>query len=286
MLLAAGSGEQLECEVEQSVRHVDPARLVVVVPRTKGQYADFRESVGDLFPKGLPEAPKVRSSRIRYVRAVVWFDADWTPHLEPLRGRLPLLRFAARTQRALPRALGPVYERAGLQPLIKNRTTRPRPSAVTASVALFSTFWLGLEGWFLSLFFALPLAGAGLLDLIGVGTSVASADRVGTNDIVHIGDLVFGVVFVTLLWSAPLVLWMSRVLRAGPIAIQMLQILGLSSGVGIVAVAISLAFFNTGLAAVIGVLVGPFLFSCAVLLFLPALLLQRRGVRDWVDSRT
>lgn len=258
VLLVAGAGDQLQWEVEQAVHRDDPTRLVLVVPRVRGQYADFRENVGDLFPKGLPEEPAGRASRVRYVRAVVWFDPDWTPHVELLRGRLPLLRFAARTQRALPRALQHVYERAGVRPPVKNRTTRPRPQAVVVSVVLISICWLGAEGAVFNLF-----------------SAVSSRDPQG-------GTGSSGFVVFLLLCAVPLVVWMYRVLRAGALAILMLQFIGLGSGIGVAMAVIGLIFYGPGLN-----LIGAFIALRLAVFFFPAsLLLMRRDARDWADSRT
>lgn len=258
VLLVAGAGDQLQWEVEQAVHRDDPTRLVLVVPRVRGQYADFREKVGDLFPKGLPEEPEGRASRVRYVRAVVWFDPDWTPHVELLRGRLPLLRFAARTQRALPRALQHVYERAGVRPPVKNRTTRPRPRAVVDSVALISICWLGAEGVVFNMFSALS----------------SQEPQGGTGS--------SGLVVFLLLWAVPLVVWMYRVLRAGALAILMLQFIGLGSGVGVAMAVMGVIFYGSG-PNVIGVLIA---LPLAVFFFPASLLLMRRDARDWADSRT
>lgn len=269
VLLAAGPGGQLQWEVEQAVRRDDPVRLVLLVPRARGQYADFREKLGNLFPKGLPEAPEVRASRVRYVRAVVWFDPDWTPHLELLRGRLPLLRFAARTQRALPRALQHVYERAGLQPPVKNQTTRPRPRTVTASVALFSALWVGVPALFVLFFTYLSISSGGPSESSGVTGNP-------TVDILLIG----------LLLLAPFVWWMRRVLHAGPFAILNVQALNLGFGAVTGMAAIQLMFHYSSVLAPVGLFAVPLIVVWGLLLFLPVVLLLRRDVRNWVDSRT
>lgn len=272
VLLAAGSGDQLRWEVEQAVQRGDPCRLVIAVPRTRGQYADFREKVGGLFPKGLPELPGVRASRVRYVRAVVWFEPDWTPHLELLTGRLPLFRFAARTQRALPRALQPVYERAGLRPPVKNRTTRPRPPDVLASVAFFSVFWLGITGIFLAFGFVSIFSGQADITIFG--------HRVG------LPGAVIGLVVVCAILATPWVVWMGRVLRAGPVAVLMLQLVGLTSGVVVVAITIRLVLDAALDAVELLDLIGLVFVLPGLPMFISALWLMRRDVRDWVDSRT
>ncbi|MBB4906263.1 hypothetical protein [Actinophytocola algeriensis] len=147
VVLAAGAGRGLAWEVDQVV-HRDPRCLLLVVSRDRHQYARFREYFAHRFPRGLPDYPVRMWQRIlrgRYVRAVIWFDGDWTPHLEMLDGRFPLIGAARRTQRALRRVLRPVYQRAGVPARVK--PTMARPWAVKLSIALTLMFWLSPVIW-------------------------------------------------------------------------------------------------------------------------------------------
>lgn len=281
VLLTAGSGDQLEWEVEQAVRHGDPTRLVLVVPRTRGQYGDFRQRLGGLFPRGLPEAPEARTSRVRYVRAVVWFDPDWTPHLELLTGRFPMFRRAARTQYALPRALRPVYERAGLSAPTRDASAVSRPRSVPAAVALFS-----VAGWAIPLGFFLigPLFFESRPD-------PASSGLLNTGN--EVGDWFVGL-GLAVLFAIPFAVWMRRVLRGGPIAILTVLFLSPVPGFSLLGWAMGLAvfaipaLFEGSAVGVVAALLGA-LHLLVVAVAVPVivcLLLFRRDVRDWVESRT
>ncbi|MFJ3342408.1 hypothetical protein ACIPT3_14640 [Streptomyces diastaticus] len=273
VVLAAGAGRNLGREVGELVRRDDPTRLVLLAVRDHDQYTRFRAALEGEFPKGLPDYPpkriRHRLLRGRYVRAAIWFDRDWTPHWEMLDGRFPLLGVARRTQRALPRALQPVYRRAGVPARLKPRTRRPW--AVKVSVLVIATFWLAP--------LTLPLLLAGLVLAVG--------------DILppEVPDLSRGFdpgALLSLYTSWPLLLWLLvvavcgyRLWRGGPYAVMISRIQGV--------------FFPVLLlAAVLGKLPVPgrVLFVAFVLLLLivlsmpvAALLLVRRDVRDWVDSR-
>ena len=281
VLLAAGSGDQLGWEVEQAVHRGDPTRFVLVVPRTRGQYADFRQKLGGLFPKGLPEEPEVRTSGGRYVRAVVWFGPDWTPNLELLTGRLPMFRRAARTQYALPRALRPVYERAGLSTPTKDASTVSRPRSVPAAVALFS-----VAGW------AVPL-GLFLMGPLFFESRPAPASSGLLNTGNGVGDWFVGL-GLAVLFAIPFVAWMRRVLRGGPIAILTVLFLSPVPGLSLLGWAVGVAVFaipalieGSAVGVVSAVLGALNLLVVAVAVpVVVCVLLFRRDVRDWVESRT
>lgn len=288
VLLVAGAGQSLAWEVDQVVGRDDPTRLVLVVSRDRDQYGQFRASLGDRFPKGLPAYPPTRTRhrllRGRYVRAAIWFDRDWTPHWEMLDGRFPLIGLARRTQKALPRALRPVYRRAGVPARVT--PTTPRPWAVKLSMPLIAAFWL--------IPLALPLLGVILADaahaaiesaLTG-GSSGAFVD-VGTDDSSDLFTVDHGDT-LDLLSAWPMWLWVAvvaacvyRVWRGGPYVIMMARIQGVFVPVFL------LAFVLTKLPAYA---VLPFVaLSLLVLIVLgmpvAAMLLIRRDVRDWIDSR-
>ncbi len=279
VLLTVGSGEGLQWEAEQVVCRDDPARLVLVLTRDRKHYADFREAMGDVFPKGLPDAPRRSASQARYVHAVIWFDPDWTPHVEPLTGRYPVFRSAARTERALPRALRPVYERARLREPVKGMTTRRRPRTVPASVALFVASLLSTPPGLVVvsvLQSRRPTAGSGLLPTSSIADSPL---------LLHGLVLVFAV--------PPLAVWMRRVLRGGPVAILMMQLCCLPLGALLLASPLALLgsplprlFPGTAtmvLTALVGWNIAVLALPVSLLIFL---FLFRREVREWVDSRT
>jgi hypothetical protein len=277
VLLVARPGPSLAWEVEQVVRRNDPARLIILVTRDQHQYARFRESLGAFFPRGLPGYSKARIRILRrgHARAAIWFDNDWTPHLEVLRGGFPLIGFARRTQRALPRALRYVYQRAGVPLRLKPTVSRPR--AVKFSVALVVAFWFGT-----GVCYAAPF---------GLAASAA-------GDSQPLVLLILQNYLPLLLIQLPVLgLWLYRVWRGGPVAITMIRVHGVFIGIGLLVVVVMTMAQATQSVLVSAVLLSALgltwflVLLVAVLLIgvlgLPAvtLLLVRQDVREWIDSR-
>ena len=267
VLLSAGPGENLRWEVEQAVRRDEPTRLVLVITRNPQNYADFRASVGNLFPNGLPDDPRQRSSRTRHVRAVVWFEEDWTPRWEPLTGRFPLFRSTARTQYALPRALHRVFERAGVRPPRRASSSLPRPRAVAAAVALYSA-WV-----FLSTALTATVLAYFLIRLSAASAGAAS---------------VIATVFCVLT-ALLLVTWMRRVLRGGPVAFLLFQASSVVPNLQAVAPMLLLLMVawvgESDVAVVLAALGGAnALVLVAVLPFVVGKFVFDRDVRAWLDS--
>lgn len=276
VVLSAGAGGGLEWEVEQAVQRDDPARLVVAVTRDPRNFTDFRAAVGHLFPKGLPEGPQGRVRRASQVRAVVWFERDWTPHLELLTGKFPLFRSVSRTQYALPRALEPVYERAGLRAPRRGSSSRPRPRAVPVAVTLFSASWFGVPALFIA----------------GMTHQSTFADHSEDTFPNTVWDtpIIFGTIGLILL--VPFVRWMRRVLRGGPVAVFMMLMSCVPLGVALLIWAVLFWIFSIGPGSdtVVGRVMsgfGGWLLPRAVVIPVAiALLMGQRQVREWVDSRT
>lgn len=142
VVLAAGSGGGLAWEVNELVARNNPRSLVLLVSRDRKKYESFREEVGTLFPRGLPSYQGFRFwFRIpwsRHVRAVIWFDSEWTPYWERLNLDSPLM-WRGRTIRAIPRALWRFFYRAGVP--FRVYSTAPRPRAVKVAVLLLCYLW-------------------------------------------------------------------------------------------------------------------------------------------------
>lgn len=83
VILRAGSTAGLGWEVEQCASHVMPQRLVVLVPLKRSDYEEFQGKVQGFFPCRLPEY-KGRWLGATTLRAVLYFDDDWTPHMDPV----------------------------------------------------------------------------------------------------------------------------------------------------------------------------------------------------------
>lgn len=80
VILRIGATTGLLWELEQAIRTVVPENLLLLISITRGQYEAFREKTKQLFPCGLP-VYEGRWTPITTVRAVLYFDRDWTAHL-------------------------------------------------------------------------------------------------------------------------------------------------------------------------------------------------------------
>ncbi|MER5493203.1 hypothetical protein [Streptomyces sp. NPDC002490] len=289
VLLATGAGGGLTWEVEELKERDDPTRLVLLVSRGRGQYAQFQQALGRHFPRGLPSYPPRRLRHLllrgRYVRAAIWFDSDWTPHWEMLDGRFPLVGLARRTQRALPRALRRVYRRAGVPARVKS--TAPRPWAVKLSALLVAAFGL--------LPFAFNFGLALLVEVILKAIDEALSRSFGVDfssepsepsepsetDVIDIGFLEFLTAgWPLLLWLACTALWAYRVWCCGPYAIAIARVLGiclpaflLASGMAVLPAGVNMVLLVVGLLTLL-----------ALAMPLAAVLLMRHDVREWIDS--
>jgi hypothetical protein len=110
IVVRAGFGEGLRWEIETLVAEADPERVVLLIPFRRDKYQPFVQSVGHLFPHGLPEFGW-SFIQLPMIPGVVLFDAQWAPSFVPLR--FPPLSYMALT-RAIRRALQ--YRRPGRRP--------------------------------------------------------------------------------------------------------------------------------------------------------------------------
>jgi hypothetical protein len=153
ILLACGRGRSLRWEVEQVVSDNRPERLVLIVGSDAAKYQSFKASVGDLFPTTLPDyLPRTvpgTGINVAYTRAVIWFDADWTPHLRllgaPANDFMPHDIRAGRLGAAFQSALFPVFARASRPDW--NAVPRTPPWQLTVAVVETTVGWLSLAAW-------------------------------------------------------------------------------------------------------------------------------------------
>ena len=96
VVLRAGLSQGLIWEVQNSVRRLDPCKLVLLIPFEKKAYNQFRMQVQSLFPKPLPDHPGHNAHRVtgedqavidrglKYgsLLGLIYFDDDWTAHFE------------------------------------------------------------------------------------------------------------------------------------------------------------------------------------------------------------
>jgi hypothetical protein len=128
VIVRAGETAGLSWEIGECAKAVDPHRLIILVPLSRRGYENLRAAATPIFPRRLPEYTGRRVGEIT-LRAIVYFDADWGPHLVPiinetylsywlgilanfLRGTTALDREQSEMHRILDRALQPLIRRA------------------------------------------------------------------------------------------------------------------------------------------------------------------------------
>jgi hypothetical protein len=102
VIARAGHTAGLSWELEQCAKIIRPEKLIILIPFDRRRYDEFRTEAKAFLPCPLPEYNVHRDFTlrnfytIRYsrIRAILYFDSDWTPHLEPVIGvTLSFLRF-------------------------------------------------------------------------------------------------------------------------------------------------------------------------------------------------
>jgi hypothetical protein len=139
VVLRAGNTQNFLWEVEQSAESVRPKSVIILIPRVKNIYEDFRVRANQYFPKPLPESTKDFNfvSGIGSLHGFIYFDEDWTPHFIKFQNQLS---FWASNIVDLPtyiirNSLTPVYEYFGM--------SVPKPEGSSFGVVL-ATFLLSL----------------------------------------------------------------------------------------------------------------------------------------------
>jgi hypothetical protein len=87
VMVLAGKTPGLWWEIEACVKTVNPERLVFLIPLNRSEYDEFRRKAAEYLPCSLPEY-QGRKLPITSIRAVLFFDSDWTPHLLPLQEKV------------------------------------------------------------------------------------------------------------------------------------------------------------------------------------------------------
>lgn len=122
------AGDGLWWEIEQSAKHVRPERLLILLPfatteadglltdRTP-EYNAFRKEAEKYWPCRLPDYYGVRTTISLALTGLLYFSADWTPHIASLASiRIPPLRKRANNLApAMKIALKPVYQQLGVR---------------------------------------------------------------------------------------------------------------------------------------------------------------------------
>lgn len=84
LIFRAGDTEGFWWEVAEAVKIVSPEKMLFLIPFSKKKYELFRQSAEEYLPCSLPGyvGRKVSDEAIR---AVLYFDKDWTPHIRSMQ---------------------------------------------------------------------------------------------------------------------------------------------------------------------------------------------------------
>jgi Flp pilus assembly protein TadD len=85
VVLRAGETSNLWWEVKTAAEIAGPEKLLFLLPFGKKQYEVFRETAKEFLPSSLPDFKAGRRVPGSRIRAVLYFDRDWTPHLEKIK---------------------------------------------------------------------------------------------------------------------------------------------------------------------------------------------------------
>lgn len=77
VVIRLGTTDGLLWELTTAVQHLEPCRLLLLVPFDKKEYNSFCNQHQDVFPKSLPSYKGGRECGS--LRGIIWFQEDWTP---------------------------------------------------------------------------------------------------------------------------------------------------------------------------------------------------------------
>ena len=124
--LRAGKTKNFLWEVEQSIKSIDPRKLILLIPRKGNIYSEFHKLASRSFPRSLPENigdPDLFLG-IASLYGYIYFDDDWTPHFTRFEFRIPYWqrRMSFPVTYVIRDSLAPIYERFGI-PIPKTENT-------------------------------------------------------------------------------------------------------------------------------------------------------------------
>jgi hypothetical protein len=85
VVLRAGETAGFWWEVERVAREIAPEKILFLLPQDAKQYEAFRQKAQTLLPCQLPPYPSKAGSAIGSIRAILFFESNWTPHLVPVQ---------------------------------------------------------------------------------------------------------------------------------------------------------------------------------------------------------
>ena len=137
VVLRVGETEGLSWEVRTVTERVKPERLVLLVPANPKRYERFREMAQECFPCGLPMySGWTTKTSFGSLKGLIYFEADWTPHLVELT--VPRFRRSVRQPLvpALKTALVPVFQQLNIE---------SPPIPINWSFTIFQFMWRGIQ---------------------------------------------------------------------------------------------------------------------------------------------
>lgn len=147
VVLRAGKTPNFLWEVEQSILSGRPQSILILIPRMKNMYSQFRNLVNRYFPKSLPENigdPDLFLG-IASLHGYIYFDEDWTAHFTEFRFRIPFWqrRMAYPIKYVMQTSLAPIYERFRM-PVPKAENMSLGVVLTSFLIAIFCLYLLGL----------------------------------------------------------------------------------------------------------------------------------------------
>ena len=116
VILRIGDSPSFWWEVREAIVRVRPDRLVFLIPGDKAElkYEGFRQKANEWMPRQLPEY-KVKWSPISAGGGIVYFEPNWTPHLQEFKTTWLRQTFWNLFAAPLKIGLKPVYEQLGVK---------------------------------------------------------------------------------------------------------------------------------------------------------------------------
>jgi hypothetical protein len=117
VVLRAGETDNLLWEVQTVASAVRPERIVFLLPfSNQKKYDIFRDKTARLFPKPFPAKYKKNLwMQTGSIKALLYFEPDWTPHMAVLKNPFYLFQsFFRPLVPILQFALKPIYQQLGL----------------------------------------------------------------------------------------------------------------------------------------------------------------------------
>jgi len=109
VVLRAANTDGFWWEMKQAPKYIAPERVMFLLPFKKDEYEKFCKRAHGLLPRSLPDYEGAANLVGSQLRAMLYFDRDWTPHIQKLR--VPFSFSLTPLISALKKAMRPMIER-------------------------------------------------------------------------------------------------------------------------------------------------------------------------------